>query len=456
MLPLSHPEELNPRYLWYLCYCRKITSHFQSCQSHTQRLLCQLDDACISNPCQKGSNCDTNPVNGNYVCTCPPGYVGNLCDRDVDECALDYQRSFVEDHQKNMPPQSEALELEVELRSIEKLIEELLQQKTALYTRLASVASGESLQSMAAAAAIPAEADPVNGASPGASSWATVVRRKKGKKGNPALPLFDPGISDIMNGTIFAPSAFFPLDTLPLVSSPLQAPRVVFAQGAEAGEVSSSTPSSQRSHRKKRPVSCIHSPDSPPSMSPPGPAPRDKRARTCPQQHVTETLPNASIPAAPSPPLLPPTHQPVPPGPRRLACLLLPTPPAHTAIPLAAQTATISDPLHPKLRCYNSKVNSSPQILIAGDSLVRDLVLPGSITYCLSGGKIADLIQLVPCLLERHPSITMVVSHVGVNDVMDRLSTKMRLEMESLCTTVESLGKRCIISGPIPTLYKRP
>lgn len=51
-------------------------------------LLCQLDDACISNPCQKGSNCDTNPVSGNHFCTCPSGYVGASCDKDVDECAL--------------------------------------------------------------------------------------------------------------------------------------------------------------------------------------------------------------------------------------------------------------------------------------------------------------------------------------------------------------------------------
>lgn len=51
-------------------------------------LLCQLDDACISNPCQKGSNCDTNPVFGNHFCTCPSGYRGVSCDQDVDECSL--------------------------------------------------------------------------------------------------------------------------------------------------------------------------------------------------------------------------------------------------------------------------------------------------------------------------------------------------------------------------------
>lgn len=51
-------------------------------------LLCHLDDACVSNPCQKGALCDTNPVNGNYICTCPQGHKGADCTEDVDECAM--------------------------------------------------------------------------------------------------------------------------------------------------------------------------------------------------------------------------------------------------------------------------------------------------------------------------------------------------------------------------------
>lgn len=51
-------------------------------------LLCHLNDACISNPCNEGSNCDTNPVNGKAICTCPSGYTGPACIQDVDECAL--------------------------------------------------------------------------------------------------------------------------------------------------------------------------------------------------------------------------------------------------------------------------------------------------------------------------------------------------------------------------------
>ncbi|KAF5891228.1 neurogenic locus notch protein 2-like, partial [Clarias magur] len=51
-------------------------------------LLCHIDDACISNPCREGSQCDTNPVNGKFNCNCPFGYKGNTCNDDVNECTI--------------------------------------------------------------------------------------------------------------------------------------------------------------------------------------------------------------------------------------------------------------------------------------------------------------------------------------------------------------------------------
>ncbi|KAI7812466.1 neurogenic locus notch homolog protein 1b [Triplophysa rosa] len=66
----------------------RVASFLCECPPGRTGLLCHLNDACISNPCQKGSNCDTNPVNGKAICTCPLGYVGPACDQDVDECSL--------------------------------------------------------------------------------------------------------------------------------------------------------------------------------------------------------------------------------------------------------------------------------------------------------------------------------------------------------------------------------
>ncbi|MGH0125833.1 UNVERIFIED_CONTAM: hypothetical protein FKN15_025001 [Acipenser sinensis] len=74
-------------YLGATCHDR-VASFFCECPQGRTGLLCHLDDACISNPCQKGSNCDTNPVNGKAICTCPQGYMGPACNQDVDECSL--------------------------------------------------------------------------------------------------------------------------------------------------------------------------------------------------------------------------------------------------------------------------------------------------------------------------------------------------------------------------------
>lgn len=75
-------------------------------------------------------------------------------------------------------------------------------------------------------------------------------------------------------------------------------------------------------------------------------------------------------------------------------------------------------------------------------------------TYCLSYSKVADIIKLSPVLTDLHPSAHTLMVHVGTNDVMDKQSTKLRIQLESLAITIQSLGKTCVFSGPIPTLSK--
>jgi hypothetical protein len=50
-------------------------------------LLCHLEDACASNPCNPGARCDTNPVTGASTCNCPPGFNGTDCAQDINECS---------------------------------------------------------------------------------------------------------------------------------------------------------------------------------------------------------------------------------------------------------------------------------------------------------------------------------------------------------------------------------
>ncbi|XP_026574955.1 neurogenic locus notch homolog protein 1 [Pseudonaja textilis] len=66
----------------------RVASFYCECPHGRTGLLCHLEDACISNPCNEGSNCDTNPVTGRAICTCPTGYMGPACNKDVDECLL--------------------------------------------------------------------------------------------------------------------------------------------------------------------------------------------------------------------------------------------------------------------------------------------------------------------------------------------------------------------------------
>ena len=78
------------------------------------------------------------------------------------------------------------------------------------------------------------------------------------------------------------------------------------------------------------------------------------------------------------------------------------------------------------------------------------LTIPDAITYSLSSGRVIDILKLLPSLLNWHPTVNIVIVHVGTNDVMARSSIRLQDELETLCLTIESLGKRCILSDPIP------
>ncbi|KAH7984134.1 hypothetical protein HPB52_017345 [Rhipicephalus sanguineus] len=65
----------------------RVGSFYCQCAPGKTGLLCHLDDACASNPCHAGAICDTSPIDGTYLCSCPNGFQGVDCTDDVDECA---------------------------------------------------------------------------------------------------------------------------------------------------------------------------------------------------------------------------------------------------------------------------------------------------------------------------------------------------------------------------------
>ncbi|KAK0133571.1 hypothetical protein N1851_030896 [Merluccius polli] len=80
----------------------------------------------------------------------------------------------------------------------------------------------------------------------------------------------------------------------------------------------------------------------------------------------------------------------------------------------------INQGLH-QLHLRLSGLEHAPQILLFGDSIIRQVKLPACITYCVNDGKVSDIISLLPKILEIHPSVTMIIIHVGANNIMERL-----------------------------------
>ena len=77
---------LNPCLNGGTCHDR-VGSYHCECPPGKTGLVCHLDDACASNPCQApNAICETSVINGSYKCRCPVGYTGHNCDEDINEC----------------------------------------------------------------------------------------------------------------------------------------------------------------------------------------------------------------------------------------------------------------------------------------------------------------------------------------------------------------------------------
>lgn len=314
---------------------------------------------------------------------------------------------------------AETVELKSELRSIERLIEELLQRQSDLCSRLARLEPSVDLTPWTAApSAAPPSAAPPD--VPGQSSpqpppiWTSVV------KGTNRLffPLYDPPDVDIPLSNFFSPLAE---PELPDHSSPQPAGRKTVSQSA--------------ARKRRAPV-----PSTSPRGSPSPTAPDGKR----PRWSLVDSEPSVSAPGLSASS----RNSPV--------AVQASVQVRNHAAPLTVSSSLpIGRHLRSKLAVYTDNLGTArPEILIVGDSIVRFVNLPGAVTYCLSGGKTADFIELIPVLLDFHPSIHTVISHSGTNDVMTRHSIKLHHDLESLATTVESLGKNFLFSGPIPSLSK--
>ena len=115
-----------------------------------------------------------------------------------------------------MAPSDEVSSLQCELRSIERLIEELLQRQTELSSRLSSLEPGASGPLAADAVAGPSHAVM---SSPGLSSWTSIVQGRKKHNKKISLPLYEPP-SIIDTSTITLKNFFSPLTDISYETAP--------------------------------------------------------------------------------------------------------------------------------------------------------------------------------------------------------------------------------------------
>ncbi|KAL2095650.1 hypothetical protein ACEWY4_007798 [Coilia grayii] len=83
--------------------------------------------------------------------------------------------------------------------------------------------------------------------------------------------------------------------------------------------------------------------------------------------------------------------------------------------------------------------------------MVRHVTLPRSETWCLPGARVEDVQTRVPEVVEQHPTASAIAVHVGSNDIRLQQSEKLKSDFTSLIQTILATGKKCIVSGPIPS-----
>ena len=58
-------------------------------------------DACGSNNCQNGGICQSVENNTHYICQCPVGFSGQMCEENIDDC-IGKKHSFNKNNEQNL------------------------------------------------------------------------------------------------------------------------------------------------------------------------------------------------------------------------------------------------------------------------------------------------------------------------------------------------------------------
>ncbi|KAK7930572.1 hypothetical protein WMY93_006967 [Mugilogobius chulae] len=92
----------------------------------------------------------------------------------------------------------------------------------------------------------------------------------------------------------------------------------------------------------------------------------------------------------------------------------------------------------------------NPTVLVLGSSIVRHVRVQRGFTSCMPGAYVKDLHDSAPQIISQLPSVSTVVIHVGSNDLKRQQSEKLKDDFIALINSIQSTGKKCVISGPLP------
>ena len=110
-----------------------------------------------------------------------------------------------------------------------------------------------------------------------------------------------------------------------------------------------------------------------------------------------------------------------------------------------------------KVRKDRERLEGSLEVLVLGDSRIKyldeifcEVDRMRRMTFCLPEAGVQDVVERYKRVVEEARKDTLVVVHVGVNDVGRVRSEVLVDRYRELLREIKESGKRCIVSGVLP------
>lgn len=118
-----------------------------------------------------------------------------------------------------------------------------------------------------------------------------------------------------------------------------------------------------------------------------------------------------------------------------------------------ASTLQANDPARPSPGCSAAQQGRAAELqcLLIGSSMVRQVLLPRAETFCYPGAQVSHINSVLPHIIHSNPAASMVVTHIGSNDLKSEKSESLKTDFKALIDSVLTAGKQCIVSGPMPS-----